>query len=219
MSKKEVGKRYLLLVVSICFIAIGIAFAKHSNLGISPISSVANVLSLRFDFFSVGTWLMLWNSLLVVAQVVILRRNFKPIQLLQFAIAFLLGWFTDGAMLFVSLIPADAYPMRLLLVLIGMIILSFGITLTVISGIVMNVGEAMVDVIAKVLHKSFGNVKVVFDICCVALSVLLSLLLFDGTIVGTREGTLITACCTGFVVKWYTKWLKPPIERFLTGKK
>nr|MDD6334961.1 DUF6198 family protein [bacterium] len=217
MSRKEAFKRYMLLVLGVFFIGLGIAFAKRSNLGISPVSSVANVLSLKFDFFTMGTWLMLWNCLIIVAEVLILKRNFKPIQLLQFPISFLLGFFTDIGVWMVSFLPANAYPVRILMVLVGVIVLGFGITLTVISNTVMNVGEAFVDVLAKALHKSFGNIKVIFDISCVALSILLSLMLFDFSIVGTREGTVITACCTGFVVKWFTKHLQAPIERLLKG--
>ena len=51
------------------------------------------------------------------------------------------------------------------------------------------------------------NVKIAFDISCVLLAILLSLVLFDFTIVGTREGTIIAAVCTGMVVKFFQKYL------------
>lgn len=214
MSKRELIKRYFLLVVGVFFIGLGIAVSKRSNLGISPVSSVANVMSLRFNFFTVGTWLMLWNCLFILIQIAILRKNFKPIQLLQFPISLLLGVFTDVGVGMVSYLSAVSYSERLSLILVGMVILALGITLSVISDTVMNVGEAFVDVVSKVLNKSFGGVKVVFDVSCVAMSIILSLIFFDGTIVGTREGTLITACLTGFVVKWMTKKLKDPLTKW-----
>ena len=43
MSKREVFKRYLLFIVGLFFSGIGVAFTKHGELGVSPISSVANV--------------------------------------------------------------------------------------------------------------------------------------------------------------------------------
>ena len=210
-------KRYLLLIAGVFFVGLGVAIARRSNLGISPVSSVANVLSLKFDVFSMGTWLMLWNCLIILAEMAILRRNFKPIQLLQFPISLLLGVFTDVGVWMLSVIPADGYILRLLLVLISVPVLALGITLMLISNTVMNVGEAFVDVVSKALHKNFGNIKVVFDISCVTLSVLLSLLLFDLTVVGTREGTFIAAFGTGFVVKWMTKRLKAPIESWIAN--
>lgn len=218
MSIREKTLRYLLLIVGVFFIGLGIAFAKHSNLGTSPISSVANVLSIRFPVLTVGTWLMVFNCIMILAQIIILRRDFKPFQFLQFPISLLLGFFTDLNVAAISYIPAETYILKLLLVLISVFILAFGITLTVISDMVMNVGEAMVDVIAKVSNKTFGGVKVVFDICCVVMAIVLSLLFFDFKIIGVREGTVITAAFTGFVIKFFTKQLKSPINKIIKSK-
>ena len=46
---------------------------------------------------------------------------------------------------------------------------------------------------------------------------LLSLIFFQFKIVGTREGTVISALCTGMVVKFFTKWLTAPLNRILVG--
>ena len=48
MKAKEKIKRYGLFIVSLWFSALGVAFAKCGDLGVSPLSSVPNVLSLRF---------------------------------------------------------------------------------------------------------------------------------------------------------------------------
>ena len=74
MSKTEIAKRYILFVVGLFFAAIGVAFTKHGELGVSPISSVANVLSCKFSAFSLGTWLIIWNCILIVGQIVVLRE-------------------------------------------------------------------------------------------------------------------------------------------------
>ena len=50
--------------------------------------------------------------------------------------------------------------------------------------------------------------KIFFDVSCVLLSVLLSLLLFGGSIKGTREGTVIAAFCTGLCVKFWNKLIR-----------
>ncbi|MDE5780128.1 MAG: YitT family protein, partial [Lachnospiraceae bacterium] len=60
MSKTEIAKRYILFVISLFFAAIGVAFTKHGELGVSPISSVANVMSCKFSLLSLGTWLIIW---------------------------------------------------------------------------------------------------------------------------------------------------------------
>ena len=48
MNKNELIKRYILFIISLFFSAIGVAFTKHGELGVSPISSVANVMSCKF---------------------------------------------------------------------------------------------------------------------------------------------------------------------------
>ena len=212
MSKRELLKRYLLFILGLFFAAIGVAFTKHGELGVSPISSVANVLSYKFTFFSMGTWLIIWNCILIVGQVIVLRRNFQLIQLLQVPLSFLFGWFTDFGMWMVAGIPTPNYSIRMAMVLIGVIILGFGISLSVTANVILNSGEAFVKAISDTSHKEFGNVKIAVDVSCVTLAVVLSLIFFDFTIVGTREGTIISALLTGLVVKMFLRVVKKPIE-------
>ncbi len=216
MTKRELFKRYTLFIISLFFSALGVAFTKRGELGVSPISSVANVLSYKFTFLSMGNWLIVWNCILIIGQIVILRRKFQPIQLLQVPLSFLFGYFTDFGMFLASFVPASLYIVRILLVIIGVIILGFGISLSVIANVIMNAGEAFVKAVSDTLHKSFGNVKIVFDVSCVVFSIILSLLFFDFTIVGTREGTLIAAFGTGIAVKAFSRILTKPACKLLT---
>ena len=217
MSKAETAKRYILFIISLFFSALGVAFTKHGELGVSPISSVANVMSYQFSTLSLGTWLIIWNCVLIVGQILILRKNFQLIQLLQIPLSFLFGWFTDLGMWIVSFIPVNFYPARLMMVLIGIVILGFGISLAVTANVIMNSGEAFVKAVSDTIHKDFGNVKIAFDILCVILALVLSLVFFDFTIVGTREGTVISALLTGLTVKSFTPKLKKPLTPVLCG--
>lgn len=95
---------------------------------------------------------------------------------------------------------------------------AFGIALSVIANVIMNSGEAIVKAIADKTGFEFGNVKVAFDISCVTLTLVLSLLFFDFQIVGIREGTILSALCTGFVVKFFSHHLRAGLEKVLEGK-
>ena len=216
MDKKEIAKRYGLLVIGLFFAALGVALTKRGELGVSPISSVANVLSYQFTDLTLGSWLILWNCVLILGQILLLRRNFQPIQFLQIPLSFLFGWFTDFGMWLVSFLPVQVYAVRLLMVLAGTVVLGFGITLSVIADQIMNSGEAFVKAISDVTHQEFGTIKVVFDISCVLIALILSLLFFEGAIVSTREGTIIAALCTGFVVKFFSRRLTAPLTARLT---
>lgn len=217
MDKKELTKRYLLFIISLFFSALGVAVTKHGALGVSPISSVANVFSIKFTALSLGMWLILWNCLLIIGQIVLLRKDFKMIQLLQVPLSFLFGYFTDFGMWCVSSLPVNNYFIQLLFVLVGIVILGFGVSLSVIANVIMNSGEAFVKAISDKSGKNFGNVKIGFDVCNVILSLLLSLLLFHGAIIGTREGTILTAILTGIVVKFFIKLLNAPLQKMLSS--
>lgn len=218
MSKTEIAKRYVLFVISLFFAALGVAFTKHGELGVSPISSVANVMSCKFSFLSLGTWLIIWNCVLIMGQILLLRKKFQLLQLLQIPLSFLFGWFTDFGMWIVSFIPVNSYPVHLLMVVIGIVILGFGISLSVIANVIMNSGEAFVKAVSDTCNKEFGNVKIVFDVLCVVIALVLSLIFFNFTIVGTREGTIISALLTGVVVKFFTRKLKEPLDAVLCQK-
>lgn len=106
--------------------------------------------------------------------------------------------------------------MRLVMVFIGIVILGFGVSLSVSANVIMNSGEAFVKAISDTTNKNFGNVKIAFDVSCVVLALILSLLFFDFTIVGTREGTIISALCTGLVVKLFRKLTYEPVNRLVS---
>lgn len=156
------------------------------------------------------------ERVLILGQILILRKKFKPIQLLQIPLSFLFGYFTDFGLWLVGFIPAESYIMRLVMVFIGIVILGFGVSLSVSANVIMNSGEAFVKAISDTTNKNFGNVKIAFDVSCVVLALILSLLFFDFTIVGTREGTIISALCTGLVVKLFRKLTDEPVNRLVS---
>ncbi len=218
MSKKELTKRYIVFIIGLFISALGVAITKKGELGVSPISSVANVMSFRFPVLTLGNWLIIWNCVLILGQILILRKKFQWIQLLQIPVSFLFGYFTDFGMWLLSFFKADVYILRLVLVALGTAVLGLGISLAFLANVIMNSGEAFVKAVSDTVKKDFGNVKIVFDISCVILSILLSLLFFHFKIVGTREGTIIAALLTGIMVKLFNRLLKKPAGRLLEEK-
>ncbi|MBR4868802.1 MAG: YitT family protein [Clostridia bacterium] len=209
--------RYLVFIFSLFVLGLGIAVAKRADWGISPVTSFPNVLSLvpATDFLTVGQWLFLWNSLFTFGQILILRKNFQWIQLLQIPLSLTLGWFTD---LWVGLLgklplesitnPIATYGLKVLLVLFSVFLLALAVCLSVTANVVMNSGEAFVKAIADTWHFKLGNVKTIFDLSCVTIAVVASLLILHH-LVGVGIGTVICATCTGFVVKWLMPVIKP----------
>ncbi|MCQ2431114.1 MAG: DUF6198 family protein [Clostridia bacterium] len=215
MPPKERIKRYILFLLCLFFMGIGIALTKHGALGVSPVSSVANVISLKFTALSFGMWLTVTNILLLLGQIVLLRRKFKLFQLLQIPLSFLFGYFTDFGMWIIRAVPNDFYPVQLILVFSGIIVLGFGITLGIAADVILNSGEAFVKALSDTLKTDFGNTKIAFDVSWVLVSIVLSLIFFGGKLYGVREGTVISAVCVGITVKFFCKYLKKPLTAFL----
>ncbi|MGN1478406.1 MAG: YitT family protein [Acutalibacteraceae bacterium] len=216
MSKKETVKRYILFIISLFFSALGVALTKTAGLGISPISSFPNVISMKFTAVSMGTWVFLWCCVLLLGQILILRKDFKPIQLLQLPLSFIFGNFIDLCMRLVSSATVNSYPMRIFFVILGVIVLAFGVSLAVTANVIMNSGEAFVKAVADKTGKNFGSIKTVFDVGCVTIAVIASLIFFDMKVVGVREGTVIVSLCTGTVVRFFNRFITKPLNKILT---
>lgn len=70
-----------------------------------------------------------------------------------------------------------------------MAVLALGIVMTVVSGTVMNCGEAVVQAVVRKTGARFGTVKVGFDLACAALACLCAFL-FVGHLAGRARGHL-----------------------------
>lgn len=214
MSRNEIIKRYIVLTIGMFFTAFGIAISKHSDLGVSTISSIPSVVSYKFDFISFGVWSMIWNLILVAMQMAILRKNFHPIQFLQIPISFVFGYFIDLGYWIISPISVNNYATQMALVFIGIIVLGLGVSLTFLADVVMNPGEGIVKAVADAYNIQLGNAKTLVDIICVASSVLLSIIFFDMKLIGVREGTLIAALITGVIIKFFDRLLEVPLKKY-----
>lgn len=215
MEKRELIRRYFVFVLSLFFSGLGISFVRHGEVGVPPISSLPNVISLKYEFLSFGLWLFLWNMVLLILQIAILRNKFQKIQLLQIPLSLLFGVFTDAGSLIANRFPVEKYSFKLMSVFIGVGILAFGIALSVVANVLLNSGEGAVKAISDKTKIPFGNVKIVFDIVNVALACIISYFLFEGEIKGAREGTVIAALFTGVFVKSLIPAIKSDVENWI----
>lgn len=87
-------RRYLLLCAGLAIMTFGVAFSIKASLGTSPISSVPYVVSL-FAPLTVGTATIVMHCVFILLQILILRRQYHPIQLMQLPVAVLFGYLTD----------------------------------------------------------------------------------------------------------------------------
>lgn len=198
-------KRYLLLLVGLSIMAFGVAFSIKASLGTSPISSVPYVLSL-FTPLTVGTATIIMHCFFILMQILILRKNYHFIQLMQLPIAFFFGDLTDFGVWAVRGISYHAYWQQWILCLIGILLVAVGVSLEVKAGVVVLAGEGVVLAICQVLPVKFGYMKVGFDVALVVIACVLSLV-FAHQLQGVREGTVAAAIMVGLIAKQLGKVL------------
>ena len=209
-SVKTALSRYGWFTAGVLLNAFGVALITKAALGTSPISSLPYVLSLRFPV-TLGQFTFLMNMLFILAQVLLLRRNFRPIQFLQVAVNVVFSLFIDVSMRLLSWMEVGALPMQLLALVVGCAVLGFGISVEVAPRVLMVPGEGIVQAIAAVTGWRFGNVKVGFDAALVATALVLSLLFFH-RLQGLGAGTILSALAVGRFVNLYNRRL-PLISR------
>lgn len=207
MSKLHVSllKRYLLLLTGLSVMAFGVAFSIKASLGTSPVSSVPYVVSL-FTPLTVGTATIIMHCVFILMQILILRKNYHPIQLMQLPVAVFFGYLTDFGVWAVQGISYDTYWQQWILCLIGIFLVAVGVSLEVKAGVVVLAGEGVVLAICQVLPVKFGYMKVGFDVTLVVIACVLSIV-FTGQLQGVREGTVAAAIMVGLIAKQLGKLL------------
>lgn len=93
------------------------------------------------------------------------------------------------------------YITSIALLLLGCLIQSIGVVLEIKPQVAMMSAEGFVNYAARRYNKEFGKFKVIFDFTLVTVAIILSLI-FTQRIEGVREGSLIAACITGYIVSF-----------------
>ena len=215
MHKSSVLKlcvRYVCFFIGLFIIAAGVAFPRRGGLGVSPVSCIPAVLEFVTPW-TMGEITIAMHVLFILLQIIILRRDYELVQLLQLPVAFIFGAFTDIANSFVDAsFPAGGYALCMAYTLAGVVLVGIGVYIEVHAGVVMLAGEGLSSAVSKASHKDFSRVKVTVDSTLVAIGVVLSLV-FLHRLVGVREGTIIAAVCVGSCVK-VIELLVPPLNKF-----
>jgi uncharacterized membrane protein YczE/cytidylate kinase len=216
-SAEEIAKRYLSFIVALFIIALGTSMSIRANLGSSPISCPPYVLSLTHGArLTMGQFTICMHIFFIAAQILMLRKNYPIIQLLQIAVSFLFGFYTDLTMWITGLFqfgdtPID-YVARALQLCVGGGLLAYGISFEVHCDALMLAGEGFPLAIAKVTKAEFGKVKMCSDTGLVAVGVVFMFIFFGKwhwEMIGA--GTLFSMFYVGFMVRKFSphfNWLE-----------
>jgi uncharacterized membrane protein YczE len=207
-------KRLVLFTAGIFVMALGVAFSVRSDLGVSPVTSLPFVLA-NITGATLGTTTIavyLFNMLL---QAVILRRDYKLVNLFQIAASFAFGYFTDAAVWLVSHLPAHHIALRIIYLALGISCVALGILLYLTTKTIALPTDGTVQAVAFKGGFRLHNVKMIYDCVSTALAIGLSLL-FLRNIDGIGFGTVAAAVGVGRMLGVFTRFLQKPLERFLS---
>lgn len=211
----HIVRRYVFFIVGLFVNSLGVAFITRADLGTSPISSIPYVLSLNFSL-TLGQYTMIFSAFLVLLQILILRKDYPPVQLLQLLVGVLFGYFIDFSMdVLLSWLNPEHYAAKLVYLLIGCAILGFGVFMEVAANALMLPGEGLANAIHRKSGRAFGTTKVCVDVSFIVCAAILSLV-FAHQIAGVREGTIISALLVGNLSRFYGRLMKPATDRLFT---
>lgn len=198
-------KRYIIFLIGLFINSFGVSLITKADLGTSPISSIPYVLSLNFPL-TLGQFTIIFSLLLIAIQLVILRRNFKAEHLLQIPISVIFGYFIDFTMFLLGDLHPETYILKFVYLLIGCVILGFGVYTEVLANVAMLPGESFVRAVSSTWKTEFGTTKVSFDVSLTVIAAVLSFV-FAGKLDGVREGTVIAALLVGFIARLFGRKL------------
>lgn len=207
--------RVLIYILGLFFMAIGVAISVNANLGISPVNSLPYVIS-RISGFALSSCVIGVFSLYILAQIVLLRLEFKWINLTQLIFSTIFGYFVDFAKWLLGDFCLPTYAGRLAMLAVSIVVVSIGVELYLEVNLVAMPMEGMTLALSQVTRKPFPNVKIAVDCAVVLLGLVLSLV-FLRRLDGVREGTIIAAVVTGKVIALVKKPLSPLIQRVCFG--
>lgn len=203
-TPSQIGKKTLCYVGGMFLIAFGINISKTAGLGISPVSAVPYACELIWGI-ELGLASALVYMALIILQMIILRKDFKVIQLLQFVCTYVLSFFitiTSRKYFLLSWLPDPSnYAVRLIYCLMSIVIIGTGVAFYLMPKWIPLPAEGLATAVAQVSKGKlqFHNAKIIVDVSLVVISAILSLV-FLRELVTVREGTILAAILVGKVV-------------------
>ena len=201
--------RIVIYICGIFLLALGGVLAIKSNLGASPVSSLPLSIS-KVSSISLGTAAAILFIIYVGIQILILRNDFKIIQLLQIIFAILFGQIMNFFNAIIN-INVENFYIRILICILSFFVTAFGVVFTITANIVPVAPDGLAQAISKRMNIDFGKAKIYFDCVVVILSVLI-LTLNNKGLDGLGIGTILSALLVGRIVAYINKNLKHKIE-------
>lgn len=187
-------------------LALGLTLNTKTGLGASAIVSIPFTLSegTSLDF---GDLTLVEYCVLVAAQFVVKGKKRTWMDLLQLVVSLV---FTRFLNIFKAAIPYESgfLPADIALLVVAIILTGVGAAMTVDMQLVPNPGDGIVHSLARRFGKELGLCKNLFDVGCVATSLVLGLA-FGDPLLGIGLGTILSMVGVGRSIAVFNGLCKP----------
>ena len=100
----------------------------------------------------------------------------------------------------------ETYAMKVVSLIVGCLILGFGVFMEMVANVAMLPGEATGRAVSDVFSTDFGKTKIAFDSSMTIIAAILSFIMFKH-LDGVREGTIVAAILVGFIARLFKKYI------------
>ena len=203
-TKGKTGIRLLLYFGGLILMTLGVAISVKTDLGVTPISSIPYTMTVVTGM-DLGIATMLFSIIVVLLQMLLLRRQYKLFNLLQIPVGILFGAFlTVGCKLMNFLPNPTGFAQQFTLMLISTVFVALGVFLYVPAGFIPLAPEGFLLAASKITKIKFSTVKVICDVAMVVIS-LVACLVAIHSFGSVGIGTIVAALLVGTEVKMMTK--------------
>ncbi|MBR0130952.1 MAG: hypothetical protein IJM08_06585 [Firmicutes bacterium] len=221
--RKRTAAQWIISIALYCLgmlcLAFGVAFSANAGLGISPVNSLPYVVASCLGIGAkVGTVVTAVFCFYILLQFIILRKDFKPFNLLQIAFSTIFGYFVTFAKnIMGSWRIMDGYAGSLIMLAISIVVVALGVFIYVSVDVIPMPMEGLTMAISQKVKKPFSTTKTVVDCSVVALGLILSLVILKNPFQWIREGTILSALVTGYIVAFFRKSFGKTIAKLAYG--
>ena len=197
-------------------LSLSVALMTRADFGVSMVVAPAYLLYLKVNSlwptFTFGMAEYLLQGALLVATALAVKK-LRPYFLFSFVTAVVYGLLLDGWMLLTAQLPADAFGLRILWYVLGILLGAASIACFFKTYIAPEAYELLVKELAEKLQKPTHRVKTVYDCVSCAVAILMSFAFFGfGRFEGVKLGTVICALVNGLLIGRCTAFMDTHFE-------
>lgn len=213
-NNKKIGMKLLFYFGGLIIMTFGVAISVKSDLGVTPISSIPYTMTV-VSGMDLGIATMIFSVLMVLLQIVLLRKQYKIVNLLQIPVGILFGAFLTLGCKAMNYLPTPGdFTLKIILMLISTVLVALGVFLYVPAGFIPLAPEGFLLALSKITKLKFSTVKVISDVSMVVIS-LVTCLIAIHSLGSVGIGTIVAAVLVGTEVKLMTKICGESRDRIL----